>query len=149
MSLFSEEGCLGEQTKLDLGDVQGDRCIFQGGRSARLVCSPLRAPETRTPSTRSRFTCKTDWSTASYASILSSLCSGSSNANDPNATSPTANSTGSPYGGAGGSNATSSGEPPAPTQSIEPYTGRASGDQVAKPSLIALVALFAVAVLLL
>lgn len=34
-------------------------------------------------------------------------------------------------------------------QTSNPYTGRASGDQVAKPSLIALVALFAVAVLVL
>ena len=47
MSLFAGEECEGEPTKLDLSDVQGDECVFQSGRSARLVCSALRAPDTR------------------------------------------------------------------------------------------------------
>lgn len=47
MSLFAGEECEGEPTELDLSEVQGDKCVFQSGRSARLVCSALRAPDTR------------------------------------------------------------------------------------------------------
>lgn len=47
MNLYADEGCKGEKTELDLGDVQGDKCIFQGGRSARLTCSPLTSVNTR------------------------------------------------------------------------------------------------------
>lgn len=46
MMLYPDEGCEGEETKLDLGDVQGDKCVFRSGRSARLMCSPFRAPDT-------------------------------------------------------------------------------------------------------
>lgn len=153
MTLYADEGCHGEQTELDLSGVQGDQCIFESGRSAKLVCTPLRAPETRkTPST-----CRTyrsalltpSFTTASFTSVLSSLCTGpNAYGNGTNGTAPAANSTASPYSGSG-SNATSSVEPALPSFSGQPYTGRASGDQVAKPSLIALVALFAVAVLML
>lgn len=86
---------------------------------------------------------------------MGSLCStiatnGTTSAqSNSNTTSPNADSgSGSGYGSGSGSNATST-EPALPTLTSQPYTGRASAEQVAKPSLIALVALFAVAILLL
>lgn len=47
LMLYSNEGCKDDETKLDLSGVQGDKCIFKGGRSARLACTALRAPDTR------------------------------------------------------------------------------------------------------
>ena len=47
MTLYSDESCEGQETKLDLNGVQGDKCIFQGGRSAKLVCNAMSVPDTR------------------------------------------------------------------------------------------------------
>lgn len=36
--VFSEEDCLGEAGSSDVGALSNGRCVFRGGRSARLTC---------------------------------------------------------------------------------------------------------------